>query len=107
VACDVLDSTYILEKTSVSIFRIRLKLEAANSSKSPSLFTKLHCDIIGVHFLMYLRDKTVQSKIKVLRLFETSVTIYQSTQCNVSEDLHFEQYRCENPKPRSSYGCVN
>jgi len=51
---------------------------------------------------MYLRDKTVQSKIKILLPFKTPVTFNQSTHRNIPEDLHFEQYRCENPKPHSS-----
>jgi hypothetical protein len=76
MSCDVLDGTYVLEESAVSIFRIRLKFEAENSSETSLLFTKLHCDVIGVHVLMYLLDKTVQSRIKLLRSFETSVTIY-------------------------------
>ena len=54
VPCDALDGTYVLEEPAVSIFRIRLKLEAANSSEMSLLFSKLHCDVIGVHVLMHL-----------------------------------------------------
>jgi len=57
--CDVLDGTDVLGELAVSIFRIRMKLEAADYSPTSSLFTKLHCDVIGVHVLMYLRGKTV------------------------------------------------
>jgi hypothetical protein len=106
MSCDVLDGTYVLEEPAVSIVKMRLKLEAATSSETSSLFTKLHCDVIEVHVLIYLRDETVQSKIKVLRTFETSATTWQSTQRNIPEDMHLEWYRCENQKPRSSYGCL-
>ena len=78
MSCDVLDGTYILEEPALSIFRIRLKLEEANSSETSSLFTKLHCDVIGVHILMYLGYKTVQSKIKIsttLRNFDDDLPV--------------------------------
>jgi hypothetical protein len=39
---------------------------------------------------------------KALRAFETSVTVYQSTQHNVTERLSFQQNRCENLKSRIS-----
>jgi len=56
---NVLDGTDILGELAVSIFRLRLKLEAASYSSTSSLFTKLHCDVIGVHVLMYLWGRTV------------------------------------------------
>ena len=52
--CDVLDIADVLEEPAVSIFKIRLKFEVANSPEISSLFTRLHCDVIGVHVLMYL-----------------------------------------------------
>jgi len=33
-------------------------------------------------------------KMKVLRLFETHVTVYQSTRRNFPDDLNIQQYRC-------------
>ena len=35
-------------------------------------------------------------KMKVLRLFETQVTVYQSKRLNVPDDSHLQQYRCGN-----------
>jgi hypothetical protein len=36
-----------------------------------------------------------------MRLFETSVTVYQSTRRDVSDDLNLQQLRRENPESHS------
>ena len=37
-------------------------------------------------------------KMKAVRIFETSVTAYQLSRCNIPEDLRLQQHRCENLK---------
>jgi hypothetical protein len=40
-------------------------------------------------------------EFKAQRPFDTSVTIYRSTQHNVPEDLNLQQYRCKKTKRRT------
>jgi hypothetical protein len=37
-------------------------------------------------------------EVKALQFFETSLTSYKSTRCNIPEDFNLQQHRCENLK---------
>lgn len=48
-----------------------------------------------------LFSSVLRLKVKALRSFEMSVSVYQSTRCHVLEDWNLWQRRCENLKSRN------
>jgi hypothetical protein len=55
----------------------------------------------GMHAMSTV--KTVNCALKHCSGFETSGTLYQATQCNIAEDVNFQQYCCKNIKSHMLY----
>jgi len=71
----------------------RSELREKDGIEGSVRFKSKNSSLIGAFFL----DRLTLN-MKVLRSFETSLTIYKPTRHNASGDLHFKEHRCEKLK---------